>query len=191
MMDITTVSGFSSAILHFYIFIILAFASVGKLGAFRHFKRSLIDGFKVPAPLAPAVARLVIAVEGSLAIALLALPQWHSISILLVFAMFTGFTIMVGAIVAQDKIVNCNCFGKDSSKITVFDLIRNLSLMAAAAGCYLLGPISVVEDIFGGMGSMGQMVMLLLIAASFALMLAVLFINLKHFYQMSLPVAQR
>ncbi|MGI9023079.1 MAG: MauE/DoxX family redox-associated membrane protein [Acidimicrobiales bacterium] len=83
-------------------------------------------------PAAPAVARVVPAVELALAIALLAFPRIGAAVALVVLAAFSVFLVRA---VRAGVTVGCNCFGQArADPLSSLDLVRNglLGLLAAA-----------------------------------------------------------
>jgi hypothetical protein len=115
------------------IVLVLAVAVAGKAMARQDVADSIADLVRVPERVARAGAALVLGAEGLIALLLLAGGGWSRPAMaaaIMLFAIFTGFILLA---LVQRRAVVCSCFGGRGHPLSLWDLVRNLILIAAGA----------------------------------------------------------
>lgn len=100
--------------------------------AFRAFVSSIDDLRPAPAPGSGAIAPVVVAGEGSVAV-LLAVPGAVTAGFALSASLLLAFSAAIAAAVRRGVRTPCRCFGASVTPIGVPHLVRNLLLLAASA----------------------------------------------------------
>ncbi|MBJ7313424.1 MauE/DoxX family redox-associated membrane protein [Rugamonas sp. CCM 8940] len=178
---------FFGATLRFLLGFLLLCGAWGKLTSFAGLKRNLVESFGLSAGLAAALAPLLIAAEGLLAIVLLLDSGTDDCALLAALAMLLVFTLVVGYQFLSRDVVRCSCFGEAERPVSGYDLLRNLLLIAAIVAALLgaggeldgragraLGGVGVGDDAGSGLAAR-------LMCASLGLMLAVVSV---HFHDL-------
>lgn len=112
--------------------LVLALSALGKVrhrSALAQFGDTLRTGLRFP--MARAVARAWVALEGATAVGL-ALPPTLGYAALVAVAEFGCLTAGAAVLVAQHRGFACNCFGSGRSQLTWWTVARNGALTAAA-----------------------------------------------------------
>jgi hypothetical protein len=153
-----------SELCRFYVFATLAIAALGKSVATGPFVASTADLLGLSRRTARFVALSVIAAEAVIAILLLLGGDPARAGMAAALLLFLAFTSALAAALLQRRTVRCNCFGARGHTVSIHDLVRNSTLIAAAAGYLANRPPAVRPD-----------------AAEFALLLACALILLLVF----------
>lgn len=119
-----------------YVLVTLAVAVAGKAVGFGPFRVSIAELFGLSRGIARYVAYPVIGTEALIAALLLAGGNWAWVGMASALMLFLAFTAVILVVLMQRRAVRCNCFGGRGHRISVYDLLRNGSLIAAA-GCYI------------------------------------------------------
>lgn len=119
-----------------YIIIVLTCSAAAKAGAMESFRDTIGELFHLPRAWVRHAARATIAVEGSIALGLLAGGILARAGMAAALALFAVFTIVILIALLQRRAVDCNCFGRSNHMISATDIVRNTLLMAAC-GVYL------------------------------------------------------
>lgn len=109
--------------------ITLLLAGLGKAVTFHAFKENLKTLFQAPRYLVAPFALGLIIMELTLSFALLFYTPFADQAMGITAFLFFAFTLFIATILFNDKIVQCNCFGKTGERITWSDLIRNTCLL--------------------------------------------------------------
>lgn len=122
-----------------YILVVLFASSVGKAHAIGSFAETLEALVHLPARWSRSAAAAIAASEFLVALALLSGGAAAHHGMAAALALFLAFTAVLLVALAQRRTVSCNCFGASDHPISVWDLVRNLLLIAACAAWLLMG----------------------------------------------------
>ncbi|MGH8052064.1 MAG: MauE/DoxX family redox-associated membrane protein [Arenimonas sp.] len=120
-------------IFRFFIAFLLFFAAMGKMKTFSEFRKNLCESFGLGLGTSKKLAPAIIAVEWLLAgIVLLDVnaSYFGMLASLLLFLVFTG---AVAYQYRKEGIVKCSCFGEAGRSVSIFDLLRNVIVIACIA----------------------------------------------------------
>ena len=98
-----------------------------------------VVNYQLAPRLAPWLAATLPVVEllvGALLVA--GTRPWARAAALLSSAMLLVFTAAVSSVVARGINISCGCFGGDTGPVTAMTVLRDVALLAAAAGLYAL-----------------------------------------------------
>ncbi len=141
-----TAAAYLSEACRLTIVLVLAVAVAGKAMARQDVADSIADLVRVPGRVARAGAALVLGAEGLIALLLLAGGGWSRPAMaaaIMLFAIFSGFILLA---LVQRRAVVCSCFGGRGHPLSVWDLVRNLVLIAAGAIYLSQGPLGHALD---------------------------------------------
>ena len=117
---------------------LLLWAGVAKIGDPGAFAAEIGNYHLLPA-LAPTMAVTLPAVEIVLGLALVAGTRpWVRAAALGATLVLGVFTVAVISVVARGIDIECGCFGTGSSRVTMITVLRDVVLVAAAVGVYVL-----------------------------------------------------
>jgi len=116
-----------------YVLVVLLVAAAGKAHALGRFAETVEALVHVPARWSRAAATAIVISELVIALALLSGGAVARPGMVAALALFLAFTAVLGAALAQRRAVRCNCFGASEHPLSVWDLARNLLLIAACA----------------------------------------------------------
>lgn len=123
-----------------YILVVLLAAAAGKARALGRFAETLEVLVHLPARWSRSAAAALTAVELLVALSLLAGGAAAALGMAAALGLFLAFTAVLLVALVQRRAVSCNCFGASEQRISAWDLVRNLLLMAACTAWFLLGP---------------------------------------------------
>lgn len=116
------------------VWLVFAAAVAGKVfgrGAFRDFRRSLVDTGLVPSRAAAAAAGGIVAAEVSTAL-LVGIPRTTGSGLALAVVVMTVLTLGVLVVLRRGVRATCRCFGAASTPLTRIHLIRNAIILTIA-----------------------------------------------------------
>ena len=119
-----------------YVLVTLAVAAVSKALATGPFIASTANLLGLTRSMARYVAVAVIAAEGAIAALLASNGDFAQAGMAAALLLFLAFTTVLGLALVRRRTVHCNCFGGPGHKVSVHDLVRNATLIAAG-GWYL------------------------------------------------------
>ena len=135
-----------------FVLMALLAAAAGKSVRFGRFRESLDAGFPVLGRIGAAMVAAGIVAGEWLAGGLILIGGGFSrIGLLLASALFVSLTLVVVVVLARGMSVRCNCFGASQQRISGFDLVRNLLLIAAACVALQVAPLPTGEGVSGGL----------------------------------------
>ncbi|MEO0420961.1 MAG: MauE/DoxX family redox-associated membrane protein [Pseudomonadota bacterium] len=115
-----------------FVAITLVVAVLGKCLATRSFIVSLTDQFRVPDALGPFVAWGLIALEATVAAALLMpVAQTVDLGVRAALVLFALFGLLIASVLLRRQPVYCYCFGQATQPLGAADLLRNITLVGA------------------------------------------------------------
>lgn len=123
-----------SELCRLYVFVTLAIAVLGKSLATGPFVASTADLLGVTRRSARFVAIPVIWAEAVIATLLLLGGDPARAGMAAALLLFLAFTTTLALALARRQTVRCNCFGGRGHNVSIHDLVRNATLIAAAAG---------------------------------------------------------
>ncbi|MER6009615.1 MauE/DoxX family redox-associated membrane protein [Streptomyces bluensis] len=131
------------------VFLIAVVGKVGRAGAFSAFADSLRPLAALSGSALRAVALAVVAVEGTVCLALI-LPYTPATltGLLAATALLAVFTVVIARSVGGGTTVRCRCFGRSATPLGRAHVVRN-GLLASVAG---VGAAAVVTGPAGGSG---------------------------------------
>lgn len=112
-----------------YVLFALLLAAGGKTLSFGEFRRGLTDSFNIPSIPSGIVAATIVAAEWMI-VGLLISNRGGMLAALLLLGLFTAVILVA---FMKGAIVNCNCFGASTRRVSIYDLFRNGALMSACA----------------------------------------------------------
>lgn len=116
---------------------VLVAAAVAKL---REPARTRADFSALGLPLPGLLSRLVPAIEGAVAVALIVVPGWGAIA---AFGLLSIFTALLVSLVRSGQTIACSCFGAVSDEpVSWVEVVRNAVLLGLAA---VVTPIDQLE----------------------------------------------
>ena len=117
---------------------LLLWSGVVKVGDPASFATEIGNYHFLPS-LAPIMAVTMPSIEIVIGLALIAAPRaWVRPAALAAVAILGVFTIAVISVVARGIDVECGCFGSGSGPVTMVTVLRDVVLVAAAVGVYVL-----------------------------------------------------
>lgn len=122
-----------------YLLVVLLAAAAGKARAIGSFAETLEALVHLPARWSRSGAAALAVSESLVALALLSGGAVAHHGMVAALALFLAFTAVLLVALARRRTVSCNCFGVSDHPISVWDLARNLLLIAACAAWLLMG----------------------------------------------------
>ncbi len=116
-----------------YVLIALLFAAWGKTIGFAAFRRSLAESFPALARVDAAVALAIVSAEWSIALLMLIVGASSRVGSVAALVLLSLFTAVIGTALASGRAIVCSCFGASGHRIGRVDVVRNLTLIIAAA----------------------------------------------------------
>ena len=140
-----TTTFFIAEILRYFIGFFLLAAALGKLGVAMHFQRNLVQSFGMSTKMSRVLAPAVIGAE--FIVAAMVLVAAERVGMLISLLMFCAFSALLSYKFFTESVVKCSCFGEAERAVSLFDLVRNLLVIAAIAIWLLLpsGPALPVQ----------------------------------------------
>lgn len=115
-----------------WLLIALIVAAGGKSFAFTRFQGDLRASFPELGHATLPIAFVIVAAEWMLAVLVLTGGVTGQRGLLGAALLFAVLTAVIAVALAQDRTVVCRCFGAESHRLSAYDLIRNLLLIAVA-----------------------------------------------------------
>jgi hypothetical protein len=139
-------------ILRYYLLAVLLWGAIGKARAFSDFRETLEFWLHLPATKSSLVAIGVIIVEAVLGVALLGPGTLARPALLAALILLSLFMLLIMLTLLQGRNLRCNCFGNSDGTLSWLDVLRNLTLIAAALVCLLVPPVPSPHAVAAGLG---------------------------------------
>jgi uncharacterized membrane protein YphA (DoxX/SURF4 family) len=112
------------------VFAVSASAKLRDLPAFA----AAVEDFRIVARRwAGLTASIVVGLEGAVALSMVAGHALLLPAFALAAALLAGFSVALGVAVRRRRVVSCNCFGSAATRLSGYDIARNVCLIACAA----------------------------------------------------------
>ena len=109
--------------------VLLVAAAWGKLRAFSEFQHSLGAALELALWLRVPMATSIIAIEGALAVLLVANTPFQLLAMLATLVMFVVFALFIVLTLLRHRSISCHCFGQPEAPLSVHDVVRSLVLV--------------------------------------------------------------
>lgn len=135
----TQAAPYVAELCRFYVLVTLLVAAAGKAAAPHSFEQTVVALVPVQRWLVRSAAAGIVCTECAIALSLMAGGQWTRTGMTVAIILFLAFTGVILTALIQRCVVGCNCFGVSTRAISIRDLFRNATLIAACG--YYLGHV--------------------------------------------------
>jgi hypothetical protein len=138
-------AGYLGETCRLWLLVAVIMAAGGKSIAFARFRSDLMASFPELGRFGMPLAFAIVAVEWLLAALLLSGGTASRYGLIGAAVLFAALTLVVAAVLVQDRTVVCSCFGAGSHRMSGHDLLRNGLLIGAAVFAALSPPPPAID----------------------------------------------